>query len=290
MSTTLAGPLAGAARVRPDGWLATPLTTDPPQAEAQARSLIQRHHPTASGPVRCLTARYRTATFTLGAPPRQVLKRHGDEAAYLGEVLGYQLLDGERVLPELHSASDTSRTLVVDFLDEMADIDRKGGFEELIAAVAAIHTAPARWPQHITETMSPWRLATTADTPASAWVRDPAAWREMLRLVTAAHGADHVPLGHLDLKADHCRRRPDGRLALIDAESLRPDLTGLPDLITLAYLGQVEGRALRPRWVRQAYRRHTNDLGAQWSDAGLVRALTTFATATGLTSLHGVDQ
>ncbi|MFD4260870.1 hypothetical protein ACFWR9_25395 [Streptomyces sp. NPDC058534] len=290
MSTTLAGPLAGAARVRPDGWLATPLTTDPAQAAAQARSLIHRHHPAAPGPVRCLTARYRTSTFTLGAPPRQLLKRHGDEAAYLGEALAYQLLEGETVLPELHSVSDTSRTLVAGFLDDPAAIDHEDGFEELIAAVAAIHTAPARWPQHTTEIMSQWRLGTTVGAPAPTWARDPAAWRELLQLTAAAHGDSHVPLGHLDLKADHCRRRVDGRFALIDAETLRPDLTGLPDLITLAYLGQVEGRALRPRWIRQAYRRHTNYRGAQWSDADLVRALTTFAKATGLTSLHGVDQ
>ncbi|KUN02054.1 hypothetical protein AQI95_28650 [Streptomyces yokosukanensis] len=290
MSTPLAGPLAGAARVRPDGWLATALTTDPDQAEAQARSLIYRHHPAAPGPVRCLTARYRTATFTLGAPPRQLLKRHGDEAAYLGEVLAYQLLEGEQVLPELHSSSDTCRTLMVDFLEEIADIDHEDGFEELIAAVAAIHTAPARWPEHIAQTMSPWRLASTTASPVPAWIRDPAAWQDLLQLTASAHGEGHVPLGHLDLKADHCRRRPDGRLALVDAETLRPDLTGLPDLITLAYLGQVEGRTLAPRWARQAYRRHTNDLGAQWTDAGLVRALTAFATATGLTSLHGVDQ
>lgn len=31
-----------------------------------------------------------------------------------------------------------------------------------------------------------------------------------------------------------------GHFALIDAETLRPDLTGLPDLVTLAYLGQVD--------------------------------------------------
>ncbi|MFI9210279.1 hypothetical protein ACIGW7_19345 [Streptomyces sp. NPDC053253] len=290
MNAILAGPLAGAARVRPDGWLTTPLTTDPALAEAQARSLIYRHHPAAPGPVRCLTARYRTATFALGTPARQLLKRHGDEAAYLGEVLAYQLLDGEGVLPELHSASDTSLTLVVNFLDEKADIDRKDGFEELIAAVAAIHTAPSRWPQHTSEAMHSWRLPATGNVPAPAWVREPTEWRELLQLTAAAHGDDHVPLGHLDLKADHCRRQPDGRLALIDAETLRPDLTGLPDLITLAYLGQVEGRSLPPRWVRQAYRRHTNDLGAQWSDASLVRALTAFATATGLASLHSVDQ
>lgn len=240
--------------------------------------------------MRCLTARYRTATFTLGDPPRQLLKRHGDEAAHLGEVLAYQLLEAEHVLPDLHSTCDATRTLVVDFLDQPADIDHADGFEELVAAVAAIHTAPARWPGHITEIMNPWRLATAAETPAPQWVRDPAAWRQLLRSTAAAHGEAHVPLGHLDLKADHCRRRPDGRLALIDAETLRPDLTGLADLIALAYLAQADGRTLSPCWVRQLYLRHTNDLGAQWSDAGLVRALTAFADATGLHSLHGVDQ
>ncbi|MER0476988.1 hypothetical protein ABR737_01215 [Streptomyces sp. Edi2] len=290
MSTVLAGPLAGAAHVRPDGWLATPLTTDRTQAEAQARSLIQRQHPTVPGPVRCLTARYRTATFTLGAPPRQLLKRHGDEAAYLGEALAYQLLATERVLPDLHSTCDATRTLMVDFLDDPADIDRTGGFEELIATVATIHTAPARWPQAVSDTMAPWRLATTMGEPAPGWIRDAAAWRRLLQLTAAAHGEAHVPLGHLDLKADHCRRRVDGHLALIDAETLRPDLTGLPDLITLAYLAQTEGRNLPPRAVRQVYRRCINDRGAQWSDADLVTALAAFADATGLRSLHGVEQ
>ncbi|WP_369354609.1 hypothetical protein [Streptomyces sp. cg2] len=250
MSTALAGPLAGAAHVRPDGWLATPLTTDRAQAEAQARSLIQRRHPAAPGPVRCLTARYHTATFTLGDPPRQLLKRHGDEAAYLGEVLAYQLLDTDKVLPQLRSTCDTTRTLVADFLDAPAGIDHTDGFEKLIATVATIHTAPARWPQVIADTMAPWRLATTVDNPGPGWIRDVTAWRRLLQLTAGAHGEDHVPLGHLDLKANHCRRRPDGHLALIDAETLRPDLTGLPDLITLAHLGQTEGRNLSPRTVR----------------------------------------
>jgi hypothetical protein len=294
MSTQLTGPLAGASRVRPDGWLATPLTTDPALAEAQARALVHRHHPAAPGPVRCLTARYRTATFTLGTPPRLLLKPPGDEAAYLGEVLAYQLLDSERVLADLHAASDTSRTLVVDFLDESADIDSQDGFEELIAAVAAIHTAPARWPEAVTDAMGPWRLDRAAASPAPTWIRRPDEWWDLLEMTGLAHGDTHVPLGNLDLKADHCRRGPDGRLALVDAETLRPDLTGLPDLITLAYLGQVEGRTLAQRWIRETYRRHTNALGAQWSDAGLVRALTAFATvtttATGLVSLHGIDQ
>lgn len=290
MTTTMAGPLAGAARVRPDGWLATPLTTDPAHAEAQARSLIYRHHPAAPGPVRCLTARYRSAAFALGAPPRQLLKRHADKAAYLGEVLAYQLLYYEGVLPDLHSTSDATLTLIVDFLDEDADITTEDGFDELIATVAAVHTAPSRWSPATAEAMSRWQLDTTANAPAPAWLREPDAWRRLVQLTADAHGDEHVPLGHLDLKADHARRRDDGRLALIDAETLRPDLTGLPDVITLAHLGQSEGRALSPRWVRHTYRRHTNHLGAQWSDAGLVSALRAFADATGLTSLHGVDQ
>ncbi|MGC4950051.1 hypothetical protein ACLQ2N_28105 [Streptomyces sp. DT224] len=288
--TTMAGPLAGAARVRPDGWLATPLTTVPAHAEAQARSLVHRHHPAAPGPVRCLTARYRTAAFALGAPPRQLLKRHGDEAAYLGEVLAYQLLHDEAVLPDLHSTCDAALTLVVDFLDEGADITSEDGFDELIATVATIHTAPARWSPATAEAMSRWRLDTSTHAATPAWLREPASWRRLLQLTAEAHGDEHVPLGHLDLKADHTRRRPDGRLALIDAETLRPDLTGIPDLVTLAHLGQSEGRALSPQWIRHTYRRHTNRLGAQWSDAGLVGALHAFADATGLISLHGVDQ
>ncbi|WP_331725896.1 hypothetical protein [Streptomyces sp. NBC_00470] len=91
-----------------------------------------------------------------------------------------------------------------------------------------------------------------------------------------------MPLGHLDLKADHCRRK-HGRLMLIDAETLRPDLTGMPDLITLAHLATTDARVLSPTWVRQAYRRHTTQFGAQWSDAGLVNALRAFAAATGST-------
>lgn len=66
-------------------------------------------------------------------PPHQLLKRHGDEASYLGEVLAYQLLDAEQVLPELHSTCDATRTLVVDFLDTPAEVDHKDGFTELIA-------------------------------------------------------------------------------------------------------------------------------------------------------------
>ncbi|MFF3356803.1 hypothetical protein ACFYWN_30120 [Streptomyces sp. NPDC002917] len=76
----------------------------------------------------------------------------------------------------------------------------------------------------------------------------------------------------------------------MEATAAAGDLTGMPDLITLAYLARTEGRRLSPRWVRQVYGRHANKLGAQWSDAGLVRALTAFADATGLHPLRGADQ
>ena len=289
MTTAPAGPLDGAARTRPDGWLPQPLTTDRALAEQQAATLLARYHPGAPTPIRCLTARYRTAAFALGDPPRQLLKRHADEAAYLGETLAYQLLAEERLLPALHGCCDSSLSLVVDYLHDSVDLTVEDTFEELVHAVAAIHTAPARWEPTIAEAMSAWRMDTAAASPAPGWISSPAHWHRLMRLVTEAHGPGHVPLGHLDLKPEHVRRRPDGHLALIDAETLRPDLTGLPDLITLAYLAGTDDRFPSPRRIRRAYLHHVNELGAQWTDGTLVDALTAFATATGLRSLHGVQ-
>ncbi|WP_190620723.1 hypothetical protein [Streptomyces venezuelae] len=42
-----------------------------------------------------------------------------------------------------------------------------------------------------------------------------------------------------------------------------------------------------PRWVRHAYLHHARELGTQWNDRDLIRALAAFAAATGLRSLHG---
>lgn len=282
--TAPVGPLDGAARVRPDGWLTDPLTTNPEHAAAQARALVHCHHCASPGPVRCLSARYRTAVFALGDPPTRILKRHGDEAAFQSEALAYQLLCGEGVLPELFSVHDASRTLVTECLPETADICRPGLFEDLVTAVATVHTAPSRWHPDTAAPMELWRIDPTAVPP---WVSAPEHWKQLLHLVAAAHGDSHVPLGHLDLKADHARYR-DGHLVLIDAETLRPDLTGIPDLVTLAYLA-TEHRILPPAEVRRLYRRHINQLGAQWSDPDLKAALVAFAQATGLRSLHGVE-
>jgi len=99
----------------------------------------------------------------------------------------------------------------------------------------------------------------------------------------------HVPLGNLDVKPDHARRRSDGPLVLIDVETLRPDLTGLPDLVTLAYISGDIAPDIPPNWVRHSYVQHINTLGAQWTDTALRYALLAFANATGLRSLHGVE-
>ncbi|MET8181510.1 hypothetical protein [Streptomyces sp. NPDC005336] len=289
MNVAPAGPLDGAARTRPDGWLANPLSTDRSLAERQARTLLGRHHPGAPAPVRCLTARYRTAAFALGAPPRQLLKRHADEAAYLGETLAYEVLADEHVLPALHSTSDSSRTLVVDYLGDGVDLTDTDAFEELIHTVAVVHTASGRWNPAVAEAMSSWHVEIALSSSASDWISSPDDWHHLMQLMADAHGPDHVPLGHLDLKPDHVRRNSDGRLALIDAETLRPDLTGLPDLITLAYIAGPNDRLPPPRWIRHAYLRHVNELGAEWTDVALVNALTAFATATDLHSLHGAQ-
>ncbi|MBT2446261.1 hypothetical protein J7F03_04020 [Streptomyces sp. ISL-43] len=289
MTTAPVGPLDGAARTRPDGWLADPLTTDPATAERQAYVILARHHAGEPGPVRCLTARHRTAVFALGTPPRRILKRHADEAGYLGEVLAYELLADEHVLPVLHRACDTSRTLLVDHLDEAVTLTGTDALDELVRTVALIHTASARWHPAVAETMAGWHTRTALDAPPPDWICRPDDWRRLLQLVTDAHGPGHVPLGHLDLKPEHVRRRADGRLALIDAETLRPDITGLPDLITLAHMAHQQGHP-SPRWVRHAYLHHVRELGAQWNDGDLIRALVAFAAATGLRSLHGVHE
>ncbi|MCM3920700.1 hypothetical protein ND748_03285 [Frankia sp. AiPs1] len=288
MSAVAAGPLAGAARARPDGWLAQPLGTDPATATEQARTLLALHHPDVVGPVRCLTARYRSATFAVGHPPHAIFKWHADEAAYLGERLAYDLLAAEQVVPALRGSCDESRTLLVGYLPDAADLADLDLFDDLIGAVVRVHTASARWNRTVREAMARWRTAAAlaGDPP---WVDDPSAWRRMLLLVAAAHGPAHVPLGNLDLAADHVRRHPDGRLALVDVETLRPDVTGLPDVVTLAYLAAQAGHAHPGPWVRARYVRHLRQAGVNWADRDLIAAFTNFAEATGLTSLHGLD-
>lgn len=285
------GPLDGATVQRPADWLPRPLTTDRCTAETQALELLALHHPAYVGRhLRCLTARYRGHVIELGdeTGPCAVFKRHADEVGYLAEVIAYGLLQGETILPELLDASDTARTMIVEYV-ESADVTAPGTFEELIVGVTVVHTAPVRWPAHIAQAMARWRLERALTEPTPAWVHCGDAWRLIQNLHAEAYGCAHVPLGHLDLKPEHVRRHSDGTLAIIDGETLRPDLTGIPDLVTLAWLACHIGHP-RPQWVRHAYRAHVNEAGADWSDAALIRALRTWARATGLRTLHDADR
>jgi hypothetical protein len=142
----------------------------------------------------------------------------------------YEVLADEHVLPSLHSSSDSSRTLVVEYLDDGVDLTATDAFEELIHTVAVVHTASGRWHPAVAEAMSSWQVETALSTSASDWISRPADWQHLMRLMADAYGPDHLPLGYLD-----------------------------------------------------------NELGAQWTDVEPVNALTAFATATGLHSLHGVQ-
>ncbi|CUU60986.1 hypothetical protein Ga0074812_15211 [Parafrankia irregularis] len=288
MTAVAAGPLAGAAHPRPRHWLARPLATDRDTVTAQARRLLDTHHSGTAGPVRCLTARERSATFTVGDPPQAILKWHADEAAYLGERLAYDLLATDRLLPRLRGSSDEARTLLVDYLPAPADLTNLDIFDDLISLVVRVHTASARWEPAMHAAMAQWRVDTLlAEDPP--WVDDPPAWRRTLNLIAAAHGPTHVPVGNLDLATDHVRRQPDGQLALVDVETLRPDVTGVPDVVTLAYLAAHAHHTRPGPWVRARYLHHAARAGATWTDRNLLAALTGFAAATGLTSLHGLD-
>lgn len=295
-----AGPLDGFAAPRPGGWLPHPLTTDPARAEAEAAKLLAAHHPGFAGhTVRCLTARYRSHVCTLTPPltpsgPAAVIKRHADAAAYLGETIAYATLADEAVLPELYELADDARTLIVEYIPHPAPLP--GDLDELIGAVAAIHTAPLRWPATTRQAMSRWTLTALRAAPPPAWITDPAAWHTTLQLHADAYGTAAVPIGHLDLKADHARRRwPErpatghGGLVLVDTETLRPDLTGLPDLITLAWITRELHENAGPH-VRQTYLAHVTARGAAWTTPTLTTALRAFATATGLASLYELDR
>lgn len=282
------GPLSGACALRPAGWLPDPLTTDAADATRQAHVLLAAHHPELSGPLRCLNAHYRTAVFAIGDPPTQILKRHADLDAYNAEVVAYQLLCERAVLPELLDVCDDAQTLVTGYLPQQADLSGPAVFGELLKLVARAHTAPATWPPEVTDLMQPYTLQKALTGPAPEWIANAAAWRAVMELAANAHGLGHVPLGGFDLAPRHARRNTSGTMTIIDGETMRLDWTGLPDVITLAYVAAEVSAPLTPRQIRRAYLRHTRDHGAQWTDADLTRALTLWAQATGLHSLHGL--
>lgn len=253
---------------------------------AEAHILMRAYYLKYAGPLRCVTARYRSHVLTVDTPPKWVFKRHAEQSAYLGETMAYQLLAGEGVLPNLIACEDESRTLLTPYIHGRVDLTDPAVFDELVRVIARVHTAPARWHHDVAGTVAQWRIDVALEGPAPDWVPQPDDWRWLLRLVQDAHGEAHVPIGHLDLKPEHARRHLTGRLLIVDAETMRPDLTGLPDLVTLAFMA-ADTPGYTPRRLRKVYVQESRELGADWTDARLVAALNAFAIATGLKSLHG---
>ncbi|MFD6874385.1 MULTISPECIES: hypothetical protein [unclassified Streptomyces] len=99
-----------------------------------------------------------------------------------------------------------------------------------------------------------------------------------------------VPLGRLDLKPDHLRRRPGGEVVLLYVESVRPDVTGLIDVVTLPGVLRQAGHELSPDRALNLYLHAAAALGARSTAPTLKAALRAYPTATGLESLHGLDR
>lgn len=290
---TAAQALTGLARIRPPGWLTTPMPTDPVDLLAQARKTLAADHPGVDGRVSVLSARYTSAVFAVHRTPPEVplvLKLHADAAAYAGETLAYALLADTAPVARLHAEGEQSLSLLLEYLPEPADWTRTVMPAVLAERTAAIHTASLRLPGEAAEALSGFTLAALHGAPAPAWITNPTAYAEVLAAHLDAYGPDLVPLGHLDLKPEHLRRRPDGEVVLLDVESVRPDVTGLIDLITLPAVLRQAGHELSPARALGLYLDSTAALGARWTADSLKTALRTYAAATGLESLHGLGR
>jgi len=292
-SATAAQALAGLARIRPPGWLAAPMPADAVDLLVLARRVLAADHPGVNGRVSVLSARYTAAVFAVHRPPPEsslVLKLHADPVAYAGETLAYALLADTAPVARLYAEADQSRSLLLEYLPEPADWTAATMPALLVERVAAVHTASLRLPGEATEAMAGFTLAALRGAPAPDWITDPSAYGGVLAAHLDAYGPDLVPLGHLDLKPEHLRRRPDGELVLLDVESVRPDVTGLIDLVTLPAVLRQAGHELDPDRVLGLYLDATAAFGARWTAGSLKSALRAYATATGLESLHGLDR
>ncbi|MFJ5738282.1 hypothetical protein [Streptomyces microflavus] len=290
---TAAQALTGLARIRPSGWLATPMPTDPADLLVRARRVLAADHPGVGGRASVVSARYTAAVFTVHRPPPEsslVLKLHADPAAYAGETLAYALLADTSPVARLYAEADQSLSLLLEYLPEPADWTEAAMPAVLAERVAAVHTASLRLPGEAAEAMAGFTLAALQAAPAPAWITDPSAYGEVLAAHLDAYGPDLVPLGHLDLKPEHLRRRPDGELVLLDVESVRPDVTGLIDLVTQPAVLRQAGHELSPDRVLGLYLDATAAGGARWTAGSLKTALRAYAAATGLESLHGLDR
>ncbi|MGE7439934.1 hypothetical protein [Kitasatospora sp. NPDC001175] len=288
---TAAEALAGLARIRPAGWLATPMPADPDTLLARARQALAADHPGVDGTLRLVSARYTAAVFTVHqATGPLTLKLHADPIAYAGETLAYALLTGTATIPHLHAEGDSSLSLLLEHLPHPTDWSDAATPAVLAERIAAVHTASLRLPQYATEAMTEFSLAHLALAPAPAWIADATAWSDVLAAHHDAYGPALVPLGHLDLKPEHLRLRADGTVVLLDVETVRPDVTGLIDLVTLPAVYRQAGHEMHPAKVMDLYLNATAAHGASWTTSSLKAALRAFTAATGLQSLHGLDQ
>lgn len=282
---TAAESLAGLARVRPAGWLANPMPSDQEEVLARAREVLERDHPDIDGRLTLLAARYTAAVVAVHTSVGTVvLKLHADPAAYAGESLAYALLDRTAPVATLHDESPRSLSMVMEYLPQpfapgptIPDV--------LVDRVAAVHTASLRLAPDAAAAMAPFRLSEAA---GPGWIVDRSAWADVIGAHHEAYGPDLVPFGHLDLKPEHLRVRANGTAVLLDVETLRPDVTGLIDLVTLPAVLRQAGHEIAPGRVTAMYRSATAVHGGRWSAAGLRTALRAFAAATGLESLHGL--
>ncbi|MEU2955647.1 hypothetical protein [Streptomyces xanthochromogenes] len=290
---TAAEALTGLARIRPPGWLAAPMPSDPAALLGRARQALAADHPGVTGRVSVLSARYTAAVFVVHQVPAGaslVLKLHADPAAYAGETLAYALLTGTAPVPRLYGEGETMLSVLLEHLPQAADWTRPQMPAVLADRVAAVHTASQRLTAEAAEAMARFTVAALQGAPAPAWIADPGAYGGVLAGYADAYGPDLVPLGHLDLKPEHLRLRSDGEVVLLDVESVRPDVTGLIDVVTLTAVLRRAGHELSAGRVLGLYLDATAAHGANWTASTLRSALRAYAAATGLESLHGLDQ
>ncbi|WP_434593395.1 hypothetical protein [Streptomyces sp. A5-4] len=286
---TAAEALAGLARIRPDGWLATPMPTARGTLLNRARKALEAEHPGWNGRLRLVSSRYTAAVFVVSdASGLRVLKLHADPAGFAGETLAYELLTGTAPVPQLYAESERLLSLLLEYLPEPADWGDPGMAGVLVERVAAVHTASLRLPQYATETLAGFSLGRRLLAPAPAWIVDAVAWGDVVAMHVDAYGLGLVPLGHLDLKPDHLRLRAGGEVVLFDIETVRPDVTGLIDVVTLPAVLRQGGHDLAPDEVLELYLDATTARGGRWTAGSLRDALRAYAVATGLESLHGL--
>ncbi|MFE9016807.1 hypothetical protein [Streptomyces cyaneofuscatus] len=284
--TTAAESLAGLIRVRPHGWLASPLPADPTAVAGLLHRARTAHDlARAAEPMRVLSARATAAVAELGDPPRCVLKLHADRNAYLQETLAYTLLGNSPALPALLGADDATSSLLIEHIPHSVDFRQPGAAADLIDTVVAVHTAPAMLDATTSEAFAAFRLD-RPDLPVPAWIRDPGAWAAVIDLCQAAYGGARIPVGHLDLKPEHLRLRTDGHPVLCDIETVRPDVTGLIDLVTLPAVLRQAGIPLPGPAVRDLYQQAARRHGLNWTTPALRSALNAYRAATGLATLH----